>query len=62
MAIKPAQFMREVRAEARKVTWPSFKETRMLTLVVFIFAVILSLFLTTADFAFSSIVKWVIGY
>ena len=58
----PVQFMREVKAEGQKVIWPGVKETRSLTLVVFIFVILISLFLTASDAVFSSAVRWLIGY
>lgn len=62
MTLKAVQFLREVKAEGRKVTWPNLKDTRSLTLVVFIFAVAISLFLTFADMVFSYVTSWIIGY
>ncbi len=38
MAIAPAKFVREVRAEVGKVTWPSRKETLVTTGLVFAMA------------------------
>ncbi len=35
MAVSPAKFVREVRAEIGKVTWPSRKETMVTTGLVF---------------------------
>lgn len=58
----PVQFMREVKAEGQKVVWPGVKETRSLTIVVFIFVILISLFLTASDAVFSSAVRWLIGY
>ena len=62
MSVRPIQFLREVRNEGRKVTWPKMTDTRRLTLIVFIFAVAISLFLTLADMVFSNLVRWIIGY
>jgi preprotein translocase subunit SecE len=45
----PAQFVAEVRAEARKVTWTSWKETWITSLMVFIMVVMVSLFLFLSD-------------
>jgi preprotein translocase subunit SecE len=44
------QFIAEVRAEARKVTWTSWKETWITSLMVFIMVVVVALFLFLADF------------
>ena len=46
----PAQFAREVRAEARKITWTIRKETWITTVMVGIMVVIASLFFLAVDF------------
>ena len=43
------QFFREVRAEARKVTWTSRKETWITSVMVLIMVVVVSLFLSLVD-------------
>lgn len=60
--VKPMQFLREVKAEGQKVVWPGMKETRGLTLVVFIFVIAISMFLTLSDAVFSTAIRWLIGY
>ena len=45
----PAQFFSQVRAEARKIVWPSRKETTQTTGLVFVFAVVMALFLWLTD-------------
>ena len=45
------QFIAEVRAEARKVTWTSRKETWITSVMVFIMVVVVSLFLFVVDWA-----------
>ena len=56
----PAQFAREVRAEARKITWPSRKETWITSVMVFIMVLIASIFFWVVDtglgFAFRYII------
>lgn len=47
----------DVIAELRKVTWPSFNETRYLTIVVAIVAVIMGLFLGGVDLMFGWIIE-----
>ena len=49
VALDPAKFVREVRAEAAKVTWPSRKETLVTTGLVFAMAAIAALFFFLAD-------------
>ncbi len=46
------RFVADVVAELRKVTWPSFQETRYLTIVVAIVAVLMGLFLGAVDLVF----------
>ncbi|MCO5203362.1 MAG: preprotein translocase subunit SecE [Chloroflexi bacterium] len=47
----------DVIAELRKVTWPTFSETRYLTIVVAIVAVIMGLFLGGVDLFFGWIIE-----
>ena len=49
MAFAPAKFVREVRAEAAKVTWPSRRETSITTLMVVIMAVLTAIFFLLVD-------------
>ncbi len=54
---KAVQFLREVRVELKKVTWPSRKQTMGSTLVVIILVVIISFFLGAVDIGLSSLVR-----
>jgi preprotein translocase subunit SecE len=54
VAFAPAKFVRDVRAEAAKVTWPSRRETAITTLMVLIMAVLTA--------AFFLVVDWAIGF
>ena len=47
--INPFEFMQQVRAEGSKVTWPSRRETLITTAMVFVFAIIASLFFLLTD-------------
>ena len=49
MAFAPAQFVREVRAEVAKVTWPSRKETLVTTGLVFAMAAAAAVFFFVVD-------------
>ncbi len=57
---KPRQFVREVNAELRKVAWPTRNETLNLSLIVFVFLVIMTGLIAGMDYAFSEGVFWVI--
>lgn len=47
--VGPAQFAREVRAEARKITWTTRKETWITSVMVGIMVVLASLFFLAVD-------------
>jgi len=46
----PLQFFQEVRREMTKVTWPSWKETWLTTLMVFIMVGLTMVFFALVDF------------
>ena len=54
------QFLREVKVELSKVTWPSRKETVGTTAVVLVFVFILAIFLGAADFILTSLVQLIL--
>ena len=49
MAVSPAKFLRDVRAEVSKITWPSRKETMVTTGLVFALSGLAALFFFVAD-------------
>ncbi len=49
MAFAPAKFLREVRAEAVRVTWPSRGETFRLTGLVLLMAILAGVFFFLVD-------------
>ena len=49
VAFDPAKFVREVRSEVAKVTWPSRKETAVTTGLVLAMAAIAVIFFFVAD-------------
>jgi len=57
----PAQFIKEVRQETSKVTWPSRKETMVSTGMVFVMVVIAALFFFLVDQVLQSGVKFIFG-
>ena len=56
--VGPVQFLREVRAEARKVTWTSWKETWITSVMVGIMVVVTSLFFFAVDGIFGAAMTW----
>jgi preprotein translocase subunit SecE len=51
------QFLREVRTELKKVTWPSRKDTLSGTAVVLVAVFIIALFLGVVDSGLSNLIK-----
>ncbi|SLM27793.1 hypothetical protein MTBBW1_1110054 [Desulfamplus magnetovallimortis] len=58
---KAAQFLREVQAELRKVTWPNRKQTAGSTFVVIIMVFIVAAFLGLVDITLSKLVQLVLA-
>jgi len=57
---KSIQFLREVKVELKKVTWPSRKQTMGSTVVVLIIVAIISLFLGVVDAGLSGLIRAVL--
>jgi preprotein translocase subunit SecE len=53
----PGEFIRQVRQESRKITWPTRKETLTTSAFVGVFSFIMSLFFLGVDQLFGFIVK-----
>ncbi len=54
----PGQFINQVKDEARKIVWPTGRETMQTTIMVIIMTTILSLFFLGVDTVFNAIVSW----
>lgn len=54
---RAVQFLREVKIELKKVTWPSRKQTMGSTLVVIVLVIIISLFLGIVDMGLSTVIR-----
>ena len=57
----PVEFVRQVRQEASKVTWPTRKETLITTATVLVMIVLVALFFFLIDQVFSWGVKEILG-
>ena len=55
------EFVQEVLAEFRKVTWPSRQELVNSTVVVIVVTVVLSLFLGAVDIVLARVVEWILS-
>jgi preprotein translocase subunit SecE len=57
----PLQFIEEVRQETSKVTWPTWKEVWITTVMVLIMVALTSTFFLLADLVISRIIQLVLG-
>lgn len=55
------EFFPQVSQEAKKVTWPSWKETKLTTTFVFVFAAIAAIYFAVIDSIAYRIVNFIIG-
>ncbi|MEX0672295.1 MAG: preprotein translocase subunit SecE [Candidatus Babeliales bacterium] len=55
------RFLREVRSEMGKVTWPSFRELVGSTIIVLILVCFFAVYLGAIDFLFARLAKWMYG-
>lgn len=58
----PIEYLKQVRAEVRKVTWPTRKETTVSTMAVFIMVFLASVFLYFADQIIAVAVRFIMGF
>ena len=61
MAVSPVEFLRQVRQEVGKVTWPTRKEVGITTFMVFVMVILASIFFALVDWGLSHIVRLVLG-
>ncbi len=57
----PAEFVRQVRQEMSRVTWPTRKEVTITTVMVFIMVFLLAIFFLLVDWAIRTGVGAVLG-
>ncbi len=58
---KIINYLREVRAELKKVSWPSWKQVWYSTLIVIVFSLVVSVYLGIIDMIFTALFKSVLG-
>ena len=56
----PAQFVRQVRQEMQKVTWPENKDTFISSAIVITLVILFSLFFLVTDQIWSKGLRWII--
>ncbi len=59
--ISPIEFGRQVNAERKKVTWPTWKETWVTTAMVFAMVVLASIFFLVVDYILGTGVTYLLG-
>mgnify|MGYP001627874054 FL=1 len=57
----PVEFFKQVKSEAKKVTWPTRQETTVSTIFVFIMVAIASVFLYFADQIIAFLVQMIMN-
>ena len=61
MKVSPALFVRQVKQEASKITWPSRAETLQGTIAVRVICLVLAIFLFAVDSVFAGVIQKIIG-
>lgn len=59
--ISPSEFIRQVRQETAKVTWPTRKETAITTGMVFVMVFVMALFFLLVDWILALGVRGILG-
>jgi preprotein translocase subunit SecE len=57
----PFEFLKEVRAETSKVTWPTRRETMITTVMVFIMVAVSAVFFLAADQVIRLVVTFILN-
>lgn len=60
--VGPVKYVGQVRQEARKVVWPTSRETITTTILVMIMVIIMGIFFFVVDWALANIIKLVLGF
>ena len=60
--VGPVKYVGQVRQEARKVVWPTWRETLTTTILVMIMVVVMGIFFFFVDWALASIVRFVLSF
>jgi preprotein translocase subunit SecE len=60
--MKIIKFFKEVKAEAKRVSWASFSQTRLLTVIVLIIAVLFAIYMLAVDAFLKTIMDFIIQF
>lgn len=61
MKVNPIQFMRQVRQEVKKVTWPTKKEVMQVSTMVILIVAVAAAFFFVVDIVLAWFVRLVLG-
>ena len=61
MTKNPVEFVREVRSEVARVTWPTRRETTITTIMVFVMVALASVFFFLADQVIRVLITFLLG-
>ena len=59
--VNPGEFVRQVRQEASKVTWPNRKEVGVTTMMVFVAVTIAAIFFLMVDLLANRAIGFILG-
>jgi len=59
--VGPAKYVGQVRQEARKVVWPTWRETLTTTVLVMIMVLLMGFFFFVVDWALANIIQLVLS-
>jgi preprotein translocase subunit SecE len=59
--VNPLEFLRQVRQEASRVTWPSRRETTVTTGMVFLMVIVAAMFFFLIDQGLGMVVRWALN-
>jgi preprotein translocase subunit SecE len=59
--VGPVKYVGQVRQEARKVVWPTSRETLTTTILVMVMVILMGIFFFIVDWALATIIKLFLG-
>ena len=59
--VGPVKYVGQVRQEARKVVWPTSRETFTTTILVMVMVILMGIFFFIVDWALATIIKLFLG-
>jgi preprotein translocase subunit SecE len=62
MALNPVEYLRQVKTEMKKVTWPTRQETTVSVIAVFIMVTISATFLFLSDQVIAFVIRLILGF